>query len=124
MESHCKDACLCPITGIIDVVAKKWSICIIGLLGAHERMRFNEIKRELTGISPKSLSDRLKELHKEGLIGRNVYAEVPLRVEYFLTEDGRSLFEALRPLMEWVREKRGDLPSREKDAEVAVRIEC
>lgn len=116
MEKHCKDVCLCPITGIIDVVAKKWSICIIGLLGNYERMRFNEIKRELTGISPKSLSDRLKALQKEGLIGKNVYAEVPLRVEYFLTADGRSLFEALRPLMEWVREKRGDLPSREKEA--------
>lgn len=107
MKNHCKDACLCPITGIIDVVAKKWSICIISLLGHCACMRFNEIKKELTGISPKSLSDRLKELHEEGLITKKVYAEVPLRVEYSLTEDGRSLFEALKPLMEWVRTKRG-----------------
>lgn len=106
MKNHCKDACLCPITGIIDVVAKKWSVCIVSLLGSYECMRFNEIKRELAGISPKSLSDRLRELHKEGLIHKKVYAEVPLRVEYSLTEDGRSLFEALKPLMEWVTERR------------------
>lgn len=106
MKNHCKDVCLCPVTGIIDVVAKKWSVCIVGLLGHHECMRFNEIKKELTGISPKSLSDRLRELHEEGLIHKEVYAEVPLRVEYSLTHDGKSLFEALKPLMEWVRERR------------------
>ncbi|MGD2248220.1 MAG: helix-turn-helix domain-containing protein [Candidatus Methanofastidiosia archaeon] len=113
MESHCDDVCLCPITGIIDVVAKKWSMCVIGILGLNRCMRFNEIKKELTGISPKSLSDRLKELQKEGLINREVYPEVPLRVEYSLTEDGKSLFEALQPLMVWVRErKRGIEPQR------------
>ncbi|MBU7018683.1 MAG: helix-turn-helix transcriptional regulator [Theionarchaea archaeon] len=108
MKNHCKDAGLCPITGIIDVVAKKWSICVVSLLGNHGSMRFNEIRKELKGISPKSLSDRLKELHEGELIQREVYAEVPLRVEYSLTEDGKSLFEALQPLMKWVRERRGE----------------
>lgn len=106
MENHCKDTGLCPLTGVIDVVAKKWSICIVSLLGHHTCLRFNEIKKELKGISPKSLSDRLKELHKEGLIHKKVYAEVPLRVEYSLTDDGKSLFEALLPLMRWVHERR------------------
>ena len=108
MKNHCKDAGLCPITGIIDVVAKKWSICVVSLLGHHGCMRFNEIRKELKGISPKSLSDRLKELHEEKLIHREVYAEVPLRVEYSLTEDGKSLFKALQPLMKWVRKRRGE----------------
>ncbi len=98
--------CLCPITGIIDLVAKKWSVCIISLLGGRDRMRFNEIKRELKGISPKTLSDRLKDLQGEGLIDKEMYAEVPVRVEYSLTEDGKNLYSVLMPLVEWVRERK------------------
>lgn len=95
---------LCPITGIIDLVGKKWCICIIILLGNGNPIRFNELKRELGGISPKTLSDRLKDLERKNLVERNAYAEVPLRVEYSLTEEGKTLFDALMPLVVWVRE--------------------
>lgn len=104
--NHCRDdTCLCPISGIIEVISKKWAICIISLLEENKILRFNEIKRELKEISPKTLSDELKELEKAGLITRQVYPETPPRVEYSLTEDGKKLREILMPLVDWVRKK-------------------
>lgn len=103
-EINCKEGkeCLCPIRGIIDVVSKKWSICIVSLLEKKKSIRYNEIKSKLN-ISPKTLSDTLKVLEKEGLIERKVYPETPPRVEYSLTEEGKELKVALMPLVKWVR---------------------
>jgi len=83
--------CLCPARGIIDIVSKKWTVCIISLLEKEKPMRYNEIKNKIKEISPKSLSDHLKILEKEGLIVRKVYLEIPPRVEYSLTEEGDEL---------------------------------
>jgi DNA-binding HxlR family transcriptional regulator len=96
------DFCLCPVTGIIETLSRKWTLLIIGLLGNHKRLRYNEIMKELGGIGPKTLSDRLKELKKEGLINREFFSEIPPRVEYTLTEDGIALRDAIVPLMKWV----------------------
>jgi DNA-binding HxlR family transcriptional regulator len=107
-ESDCEEAaeCLCPIRGIIEVVSKKWSICIVSLLDEKNPIRYNEIKNRLTEISPKALSDILKVLEKEGLIERKVYPETPPRVEYSLTKDGKELKMALMPLVQWVQQKK------------------
>ncbi|MFO7792583.1 MAG: helix-turn-helix domain-containing protein [Candidatus Saliniplasma sp.] len=100
------EPCLCPVEGIINIVSKKWAICIISHLGTKEDgYRFNELQRSLNGISPKSLSDRLKELGKEGLVNRNVEESVPPKVTYTLTEDGKQLHERLKPLVEWVNQR-------------------
>jgi len=109
-ERECEEvaACLCPIRGIIEVVSKKWSICIVSLLDEKNPIRYNEIKSRLTEISPKALSDALKVLEKEGLIDRKVYPETPPRVEYSLTNDGRELKMALMPLVRWVQQKRNN----------------
>ncbi len=109
-ESDCEEAaeCLCPIRGIIEVVSKKWSICIVSLLDEMNPIRYNEIKSRLTEISPKALSDTLKVLEKEGLIERNVYPETPPRVEYSLTNDGKELKIALMPLVRWVQQKKNN----------------
>ena len=106
-ESNCKETskCLCPARGVIDVVSKKWTVCIVSLLENENAIRYNEIKNKLGDISPKSLSDNLKLLEKEGLIKRKVYPETPPRVEYSLTDEGRELKIALSPLVEWVRSK-------------------
>lgn len=104
----CGDAepCLCPVEGIINVVSKKWAICIISHLGEKEEgYRFNELQRSLNGISPKSLSDRLKELDGEGLVNRDVEDSVPPKVTYTLTQDGIELHEKLKPLVEWVNKR-------------------
>jgi DNA-binding HxlR family transcriptional regulator len=109
-ESDCEEVaeCLCPIRGIIEVVSKKWSICLVSLLDEKNPVRYNEIKSRLTEISPKALSDTLKVLEKEGLIERKVYPETPPRVEYSLTNDGKELKMALMPLVKWVQQKKNN----------------
>ncbi len=107
-EVCCGDetSCLCPAEGIINVVSKKWAICIISQLGANEEgYRFNELQRSLGDISPKSLSDRLKELTEENLVNRDVENSVPPKVTYTLTEEGKELQARLEPLVEWVNER-------------------
>ncbi len=104
--SEDKKGCLCPVEGIIDVISKKWAICIISHLGNKEEgYRFNELQRSLGDISPKSLSDRLKELKEEDLVNRDVEESVPPKVTYSLTEDGKALYSKLKPLVRWVNEK-------------------
>jgi len=101
----CKEGeCLCPVRGIIDVVSKKWTICIVNHLAKGGPMRYNEIKNTIGSISPKTLSDTLKMLEKEHLINRKVYPETPPRVEYSLTKNGTSLQTALAPLLQWIKE--------------------
>lgn len=108
IEKNSNGICLCPLEGIITTVSKKWAIMIISALGQQDRLRFNDLMSTLEGISPKSLSDLLKILQKEGLIKRETFSEIPPRVEYCLTEDGKQLCEAIVPLIQWA-EKRGDL---------------
>jgi len=98
-----KGECLCPVQGIIDVVSKKWAICIVDHLSRAKALRYNEIKNHIGVISPKTLSDTLKTLEKEGLIKRDVYPETPPRVEYSLTTKGKELKGALLPLLEWLQ---------------------
>ncbi len=114
MKPNCCDErmmCICSVKGIMEVVSKKWTICIVSSLGAKEEgYRFNELKDKLDGISSKSLSDRLKELTAEGLVNRDVEPSVPPKVTYTLNEEGRKLQEALMPLVQWVSEKEGFQP--------------
>lgn len=98
---------LCPVEGIINIISKKWAICIISRLGSNnEGYRFNDLQRSLKGISAKSLSDRLKDLNKENLINREVEDSVPLKVNYTLTEDGKKLYQKLKPFVEWINQRK------------------
>jgi len=99
------EECLCPVQGIIDVVSKKWAICIVNHLGKEKSLRYNEIKNTIGVISPKTLSDTLKVLEHEGLISRSVFPETPPRVEYSLTGKGRELKIALVPLLKWLQKQ-------------------
>jgi DNA-binding HxlR family transcriptional regulator len=96
------EVCLCPIEGIMEIISKRWALLIIAAIGNRKKLRYNELMKKLDGISPKSLSDRLKELEKAGLVKRKAFAEIPPRVEYTLTEDGDELRKAMIPLMKWV----------------------
>ena len=78
---------------------------IIGIISNHEKLRFNELKKNLIGISPKTLADRLKDLEKAGLVKRDAFAEIPPRVEYSLTKNGMEVRDAMIPLMEWAYKK-------------------
>lgn len=105
MEKESNHICLCPLEGIINIIAKKWAILIISIIGHHEKIRFNDIMLRLEGISPKTLADVLKDLKKENLIHREAFPEIPPRVEYSLTEDGKQLCEAVLPLIQWAEKR-------------------
>lgn len=100
-----KEICLCPAEGIINVISKKWALLIIGTIGNNKKIRFNKIMENLGDISPKSLADRLKELENSDLIEKEVFAEIPPRVEYSLTQDGVEVRDSIMPLMEWASKK-------------------
>jgi DNA-binding HxlR family transcriptional regulator len=80
----------CPISRTAEIICGKWTLLIIRDL-ARETQRFCQIERSLVGISPKTLSDRLHALEREGIVRRQSFGEVPPRVEYSLTEKGRDL---------------------------------
>jgi len=105
MEKESNHVCLCPLEGIINLIAKKWAILIISIIGHHEKIRFTDIARRLDRISPKTLADVLKDLQKENLIHRESFSEIPPRVEYSLTEDGKQLCEAVLPLIQWAEKR-------------------
>jgi len=118
-EESCS-VCLCPLEGVIDVIAKKWALLIINAIGNHNKLRFNDLMGELGGVSPKTLSDTLKDLQKEGLIKRESFNEIPPRVEYSLTHDGVELRRSIIPLLEWAATREN--MSKERCAEVHKRI--
>ncbi len=104
-ESRCtaqeNDVCLCSIEGIMGILSKKWALLIISAIGNNQKLRYNELEKKLGDISPKTLADRLKELENASIVKREVFAEIPPRVEYSLTKEGIELKNAIMPLMEW-----------------------
>ncbi len=98
--------CICPLGGVMDIISKKWALLVINAIGNSQKIRYSEIRDTLGEVNSKVLSDRLKELEEAGLIKREAYAEIPPRVEYSLTENGKSLREAIVPLMKWVYSKK------------------
>lgn len=91
--------CFCPLFGILDVIAKKWALLIIAILGNEGEKGFNELKMELGCISPKPLSDTLKNLEKIRLVNKKVLETTPPTVKYSPTSDGRELREHLIPML-------------------------
>ncbi|MFC7877880.1 winged helix-turn-helix transcriptional regulator [Isoptericola sp. NPDC057391] len=92
---------VCGIDAALDVVSGKWKGLILWELDAHGVRRFAELRRGLPGVSEKMLTQHLREMEADNLVVRTVYAEVPPRVEYSLTEHGRALNAALAPLGQW-----------------------
>ncbi|MFB8188536.1 winged helix-turn-helix transcriptional regulator [Microbacterium sp. NPDC055988] len=96
---------VCGIDAALDVVSGKWKGLILWELVEHGTLRFAQLRRGLPGVSEKMLTQHLREMEQDGLVHRRVYAEVPPRVEYSLTEAGASLSAALEPLGDWGRER-------------------
>ncbi|WP_411031186.1 winged helix-turn-helix transcriptional regulator [Spongiimicrobium sp. 3-5] len=97
----------CPIRDVMAMASDKWSILIFLYLGYFPVLRFSQLKRYVYGISNKVLSERLKVLEADGYLYRQMYPEVPIRVEYQLTDFGHTFLEKLLELTEWA-EKYGD----------------
>lgn len=98
---------LCPLTGVMDVLTRRYAMQIVCTVGAHGTARFSDVEAGLPHASTSTLSARLDELAAAGLLARTAYDEVPPRVEYELTDDGRELSARLLPLLSWVAEREG-----------------
>jgi DNA-binding HxlR family transcriptional regulator len=101
------EATICPACGIIDRFGDKWSLRILVLLNENGVMRFNELLKNTPKISQKMLTTTLRTLESYNLVNRKMYAEIPPRVEYSLTELGKSLMKPLYGLIEWTLENFG-----------------
>jgi len=91
----------CPIGPVVDIVFSRWTTPILWTLNAHGRQRFVELQRRITEITPKVLTQRLRQLERDGMIVRTYHAEIPPRVEYEISELGRSLAPLFHQLAEW-----------------------
>lgn len=98
--------CHATTKGILDRVGDKWSLYIVGTLHRGPR-RFNEIKRQIEGISQRMLTLNLRGLERDGLVTRTIYPTVPPRVEYELTELGYTLLTPVMALVDWADNNQG-----------------
>ena len=96
--------CPCPPQGVVEVVGKKWALCVVTLLGKHGPLRFGMLQRSLPGVSPATLTSTLRQLSLDGIL-----ATVPVpgdrraRGSYSLTPKGGELYRALLPFSRWLR---------------------
>lgn len=99
----------CPIRNILNRISDKWTLLVLYTLNGHEPLRFKDIAAELQDISQKMLALTLRTLETDGLVKRTVYAEVPPRVEYMLTERSHSLFPIINELIQWAKDNMDDI---------------
>lgn len=104
----------CPCRSLLDLLANKWTALVIGAL-EQGPVRFGAIKQLLSGVSAKVLVQTLRRLESSDLVTRTVYASVPARVEYELTDLGRSVAEPLRSLRVWVEHHLDDVVGLERE---------
>lgn len=97
----------CPAEATLAVIGGRWKVPIVWHLFGGT-MRFSQLRRELAGITQKMLTQQLRELERDGVILRKVYAQVPPRVEYSLTATGRSLQPVVRAMCRWAHERTGE----------------
>lgn len=110
-EPNAKSEAVRACTAMADIlnrIGDKWSVMIVGYL-ARKTMRFNELRNAIGGISQRMLTLTLRNLERDGLVTRTVYPEIPPRVEYQLTELGRTLTEPLDALWVWASEHQDEV---------------
>ncbi|MET7987786.1 MULTISPECIES: helix-turn-helix domain-containing protein [unclassified Streptomyces] len=91
----------CPTSAVVDIVFSRWTTPILWTLHTHGRLRFVELERRIGSITPKVLTQRLRQLERDGMVIRTYHPEVPPRVEYEITELGRSLAPLFAHLTGW-----------------------
>ena len=110
----------CPVRNVIDRLGDKWSVLVLMLLEEAEVLRFNEIFGYIQTISQKMLAVTLKSLEADGLVKRTVYPQIPPKVEYELTERGRSLLPHLHQLVGWAKNNMNDIKQSREVFELAA----
>lgn len=99
----------CPVRNVFDRFGDKWSVLILMALDSVEQMRFNELHKAIDIISQKMLTVTLKTLEADGLVSRTMYPQIPPRVEYALTERGKTLIPHIHNLVQWSKEHMADI---------------
>jgi DNA-binding HxlR family transcriptional regulator len=102
----------CPAETTLDIIGGRWKVLILWQLFQGEK-RFSELFRALQGITQKMLTQQLRELEKDGIVHRQVYAQIPPKVEYSLTPLGNSLRPVVDAMCEWGLKHRGDMGMQE-----------
>lgn len=118
MENNLKKYSLtekCPVRNVLDRFGDKWSILVLLVLGESEKKRFNELHKTIGDISQKMLTVTLRSLEADGLVKRTIYPEVPPRVEYEITERGKSLLVHIQNLTNWATENFDDINESRKN---------
>jgi len=93
--------CMCPATGLVQIVGRKYALRLLTVIGEQPTIRFNDLKSVMNDISSSTLTIRLAELERAGLINRRTYSETPPRVEYALTTEGLELRRSLFALSKY-----------------------
>lgn len=96
---HAHGSC-CPVVNTLDIIGGKWKVLILYYLNGETR-RFNELQRLLASITQRMLTLQLRELENDGIVHREVYPQVPPKVEYSLTEFGRTLMPVIEAMHRW-----------------------
>lgn len=98
-QSNCS-----AMSDVLNRIGDKWSVMVVGMMGRNGTLRFNELKRLINGVSQRMLTLTLRNLERDGLVTRTIYPEVPPRVEYSLTELGKTLQGPIAALWDWSAE--------------------
>ncbi len=101
MKKQRRDEYVCPVEATLDVIGGKWKGVILFHLLLKEKIRFGEMRRLIPPVTQQMLTNQLRELEADGVIHREVYREVPPKVEYSLTEFGKSLSPIVEQMCEW-----------------------
>ncbi len=97
--------CMCPATGLVQIIGRKYALRLLTVIGERENVRFNDLKMTMDDMSSSTLTIRLAELERAGLIYRQTFSETPPRVEYTLTSEGRKLRQSLFALSKYASQK-------------------
>lgn len=110
-KNEVKDALFpnCPIRNILSRIGDKWSMLVLYTLETDEAKRFKELQRNIPDISQKMLTATLKMLEADGLVKREAFAEVPPRVEYLLSDKGKTLLPHINALISWATDNMDDI---------------
>ncbi len=100
-EKNCNGPYGCSVGATVAVIGGRWKPIIIFKLLHNDLLRFGELKKEIKGITQRMLTNQLRELETDKIVSRKIYAEVPPRVEYSLTEYGRSLESIMVAMRDW-----------------------
>jgi len=111
----------CPISPVVDIVFSRWTTPILWQLEAHGRQRFNDLRDLVEGITAKVLTQRLRQLERDGLVARTTYPEIPPRVEYEITPLGRSLAPVFSALVNWSGDHLASVASARADYDASDR---